>query len=399
MRSRTSSFANDPELEYLTSLLRAFATDAPRAERTRPVDWARLLGLLRLHRLASALGPLIADGDAPPAFRETLGSDIRQGQRRSTLIALESVRALAAIEERRIRVLLLKGPALGETVYPRADQRYSRDIDILVDARNVDDTCRVLGELGYAPAATARHTSFYRRHHFHLIVRHRLGLLIEVHWNLSRPRDYFQFDIEGLFARSRVLERSHGRFRVPSDMDQILHAASQALRGGFRELHRVLDAALLLRQGAGDDPSLPAIAARQGLATACWLLLGLQERLVGVPVRPDLESALRPRPMVRRCLDSLDLEERAIAGDSLGRLPLKRLLLVLAAPSIGTGSRELRGFLAPGDAELLDEGPDPDRLPGLVSRALLGARHGVVAARLLAYQAWRLASHRERAAS
>jgi hypothetical protein len=231
-----------------------------------------------------------------------------------------------------------------------------------------------------------------------LILVNRAGVVIEVHWNLSRPGDYFHFDLAEFFENARIVESDGQLVRVPSETDQALHASCQALRSGFRDLHRLLDAAFLLKHNVGHDPRLSHAAKRQGMATGLWLLVRLQQRLTGVDVPDQLEQSLRPAPFVQRCLESLDLRERAIAGEHPHRRSLKRLLLWLSAPSWAAAMNEIRRYVIPGVAELLDDGHDPLLLPGLASRAWLTLHRLNALIRLVAYQAWRLLRHRSRSA-
>ena len=54
-----------------------------------------------------------------------------------------------ALKDNGVRTLLLKGPILATRLYGDLAHRTSKDLDILVDADDVERVERVLGRLGY----------------------------------------------------------------------------------------------------------------------------------------------------------------------------------------------------------------------------------------------------------
>ncbi len=310
-----------------------------------------------------------------------------EARRRSVVYWMEASRVLAALDRHHIGAIVLKGAALARTVYPAPEQRVSADLDLLVPEDAVEDAYAALARLGYRFADTGRHLSFYEDHHFHYVLGHPSGSVVEVHWDLSRPGDYARFDLAGFRDRSRSIELDGIPIRVPSHADQLLHASCQALRDGFHDLRRVLDGALLLRAGVGCIESLARTARRQGMATPLWLMLELQRELMHIEPPPELHDAVRPRRIVHRCLESLDVPS-ALAhagGERDGRL--KRLLLWLSAPRLSRSLAEVGRFLLPGRAEYLDDGCAPDRLPGTARRAGRALRRGASLAAILWRQA------------
>jgi len=380
------------EFQYALLLLRAVATtDGPAPDAVTGTDWSAIERLLGVRGLTATVAPVVETCDVPPAFRQHVVEQARLLRDRSTLFWMETSRVLAELERRRLDAIMLKGPALARTVYPTPDQRLSFDLDLLVPRDALDDSCEALTRLGYRPAATGRHVSFYEDHHFHLILQHPSGAVVELHWDLSRPRNYVRFDLAGFAQRARTIEIDGIAIRVPSNADQLLHAACQGLWHGFTDLRRVLDAALLIRAGVGRAELLVETARRQGMSTPLWLLLDLQRKLIGVETPRELQDAVRPGRFVHRCLASLDVPAAlARAGESTDAR-LKRLLIWLCAPQFSSALAEVGHFLAPGEAEFLEEGYEPGDRPGGPQRVWRGLRRGVSLVRILGRLAWCLA--------
>jgi hypothetical protein len=380
-----------PEARYVAALIRAFvARDAATVPVPERLDWERLGGLLRAHGIASTLAEPIS-ADAPRAFREALARQNHEQLRRSAVLGLELRGLLERLAREAVEAVVLKGLALGRSVYPKPSQRVVSDLDLLVRLEALETASRALGQLGYAPAIGERHPLFYRKHHFHLRFQNSGGILVELHWNLSRPADSYQFDLDDFFARTRVIEHDGIALRIPADSDQLLHAACQAMRRGYADLRRVIDAALLVKNGAARAPGLADTARRQGMATATWVLLGLQQALAGSAVPPEVEAALRPAPSIRRSLDSLGLAAHVLDADAQRQDGLRQLLVWLSAPSWQAAWTEIREFLDPGEAQRLDQGLEPGLAPGVWRRGAITCRRAWSVLEIAGFLGFRLA--------
>ena len=389
-----------PESSYLRALVRAFVA----AEKTVPpppstVRWSRLRALLLGHHMVPALPPLIPPGAVPDGLAQELESVTRTLRLRTGLLLHELSRILPALEAAGLRPVVLKGAALAHTVYANPEDRSFLDLDVLVRRERIDEACAILRSFGFEPREDPRSAAFFERHHFHRILRKPSGVTVEVHWDLSRPSDYFRFDLDGWLKRSRLLDAGGMTMRTPSGGDQLLHAASQALGERFSGLRRVLDAALLLRCGAGDDPGLVERARSQGLATALWVLLELAREITEVEAPTGLERGLRPRRAVRSCLASLRLSDRAVALDGSSPEVFKSLLRWLCAPNPLRALAEVGRFVFPGEMHFLEAGYPPGNLPGPARRALLSVRRSGTVVRIASHQLGRLVSRPPRVAS
>ena len=378
------------EFTYLSQLARSYLsgrTNSPVP--SAGLDWEELVRLILAQNLATSLGPLIVDGPAPESVKDRLESRIRKLYRWNALLWFESTRFLLALSEAGIDGILLKGLALARTVYSRPEHRTSIDIDVYVPRSSLDEARQVLGGLGYVMSRTKRHATFYEQHHFHLIFENANKVVIELHWHLSKPEDYCRFDLDGFIARSRSIELDGMWVRIPSDEDQVLHAAYQSLCDGYVDLRRVLDAALLFRRGWVDPTLLAKLARRQGMASCLWVLLDLQRNTLGQAIPPELEEAVKPVAVVRRGLERLDLTVRSGARDAAERTGFKKLVRCLCAPDYAAAFLELKRYVCVDRGQWLDMGYDPEDPPGRMWRLSLGARRCFSLVKLIGYQGLR----------
>jgi hypothetical protein len=163
-------------------------------------------------------------------------------------------------------------------------------------------------------------------------------------------------------------------------VDQILHAVLQNVAGGFVDLRRVIDTALLAeRLTSGERVALAARARRYHLATGLWLQHRLVEEIAGLAM-PREVALLAPSGAVRRLLDTVPVAERCLLHEEQPPPGYSHFLHWLCTPTVRLRWREIRRYLWPNTAGLMEMGHAPDALPGWTGRArlTLGRLKGLV---------------------
>jgi hypothetical protein len=348
-------------------------------------DWERLSGIVLDHGLAIALAEEAQRQGIPPDLGEPLLEVARRHRLRTEFMLLDLVPVLKALEKAGASPVVLKGAALAQQFrVPRA----FGDLDVLVPSPSVSMAAEALASAGFEEAETTRSRVFYERHHFHRVFRSRSGITLELHWALSRPSDYYRLDPAGVRERASTIAFHGGEMRVPHPADQLLHAAAQCLRNGFAEARRVLDAAILLRSGAGADPGLLARARTSNLGAALWVLLRLAEQLCGS--REGTAQALEPPRWQRRSLQSLDFPRVTVEKQALRVHGMKGWIFALCAPSRRAALRTLWSIAFPGARGWLDDGYAPDALPGSAQRIGAGLRRMALMGAMAGSTGWRM---------
>lgn len=380
-----------PEHRLVASIIRSYITP----ETTPPAaasaaDWSGALDFMRAHGMVPLAARLRAH-DMPAGLAEENARLTRAVHRRNALFLLELQRFVPALEAAGCSPLVLKGPALAQTLYPDPTDRWMADLDILIGHGHVERSCEVLGWLGFEPSKTKRHREFYDRHHFHRILNKRNGVTVELHWDLSRPTDFYRFDLDGLRERAREASLDGTCIRIPDDGDQLLHAASESISEGFCNPWRIVDGALILLAARFDGPRVAERAAAQGLGRALWILCGLIQQITGVSAPAAFGPDPAPGRLGRVCLRSLDLPTRCLESRTRRQdWKLRSLLRWACAPGFAGTCSEIARFVFPREQSLLDKGYRPGELPGAGSR-VVGTLHNLWSlAKIVAYQGGRL---------
>ena len=256
-------------------------TDAIRALLAGPVNWERLLWLATYEKASPLLlrGVQRAGEAAVPAEqlaqlrKLAMVVEFRMLHVRQRLNETADVLAAAGIDG-----VLLKGAALGCTVYPSVVDRPMSDIDLLVPLERAHEAREILARAGWRWNAEAGQDEQYAGHH-HLppLVDARGGTLrLELHTELFIMGHPFPLSGKVVRRDARTVAVGAREFRVPSTLHQLLHAClhfawSHALRvaswRAFRDVR-----ALTVRGGVPWDEFV--VAARENRAATCcyWTL-------------------------------------------------------------------------------------------------------------------------------
>ena len=281
--------------------------------------------------------------------------------------------------EAKLDVLILKGAALAETVYPRPSLRRFGDMDVLVRASDIARARTVLETLGYETSERQWGDLEQGRDCQANFLKHpeRGVVVVELHTQLLNNPLFFgavRFDESGIWKRSRPVRLANRDARVLGPEDQLLHLCLHlgchylAAPNSLRDIDRVC------RVCAVDWPLFVTAARRARARAVCFASLFVAHRLLGTDIPADVLDALAPR-LGRRLLERLASARAADFTESRTealRFPL--ILFLLDTPAARW--KALRHTFYPSSSWLIthyyfdlfpDEGDDP---PGLPSRRL-----------------------------
>ena len=215
-------------------------------------------------------------------------------RRQAILWDLERERVLHALHRKGVTPVLLKGSALREVVYQDPVERSMGDLDLLVSPSEIEDAMTALRSAGYA-SDSPEVLAAYRQHHFHYLLTHPPGFIVELHWALSEPDSHKGLSTQEFFARSITLRRGNSlAVRVPSSEDLLLHVVSQNSDDAFGLLRRVADLDRILSLSPQLDWNYVGGSAKKaGLDMVLAVSLRLTELLLGTKVPASFAAGLR----------------------------------------------------------------------------------------------------------
>ena len=233
--------------------------DAGSALNDPSTDFVQLARLAGRHLitpiLAACLSRCEAAQRAPADFRLYLQFIQAENRRRNATLSAELAAAAAGLNRIGVEPVLLKGAIrLADGLYRDPGWRFMRDLDLLVPRAEAPAAAAQLRAQGYVVAADAAHWPQAHRH-LPRLARGDEHPAIELHLDLLSERCDL-CPAEGVLARSRAVEFSGSRVRLPDPIDQLVHLiAHDRLDRGLRHsgsflLRSLFETALLCRDGA-----------------------------------------------------------------------------------------------------------------------------------------------------
>jgi hypothetical protein len=206
---------------------------------------------------------------------------------------LERERVLHALHRQGISPVLLKGSALREVVYHESTERSMGDLDLLVAPSEIDGALSALRGAGYA-SDPPEVMEAYRLHHFHYLLTHPRGFIVELHWALSEPLPPAGLNQKEFLTRATTSHRGNNLpVRVPSPEDLLLHVVSQNADDAFGLLRRVADLDRILAQSPPLDWAYVARAAKNA---GLDMVLAVSLRLSELMLHAEVPAALAAGP-------------------------------------------------------------------------------------------------------
>ena len=299
--SKTVPARQASEFELLCACCRGASSEPGLSQvLASPLNWDRVLALAEHHRLLPALYCAIRDRyEVPGSIHSVIRARYNAKARSALRFSAELARVLRHFEDRGIRALAHKGPALAEKLYGDPAMRQFGDLDLLVRARDVADARAALTELGYE--AGIRLSPRQEKEFLCLGYEYSFGLnsephLLELQWQIV-PRFYsIDFDMESLFLRSTELRFEGFSLRSLGDEDLMLVLCVHAAKHEWSQLGMLRDIVTMARFDL-DWEWIAAEGRRLGIIRIMLISLTLAHQMLGselpeqLTLCPEMSSA------------------------------------------------------------------------------------------------------------
>ena len=278
-----------------------------------PLDWHRVIGIAERENAVAGVWRTLER-----AARDVLPAGASEHLRRSRMVSdfrmlhLEQrlQQTLRSLREHNVPVVLLKGAALGVSVYSSFAERPMVDADLLVRPADVSRARDAILASGWRTSMNASLESVYAEHH-HLAPffdAQSTGLRVELHTSIM-PHDHpFRLSDDDVWRDAAPAPAPYAGALVPAVQHLLYHACvhfawSHTMQFGAWRTFR--DVAELLGTSRVDAQAFVRLARATRGASACYWTLRLARHMSGVRVPDDTLSALRaPSPeWVRRALE------------------------------------------------------------------------------------------------
>jgi hypothetical protein len=234
----------------------------------------------------------------PPGAKETLRNSYYGNAARNSLLYDELRNVLKVFRKRQIDVVVLKGAALAETVYPNRVLRPMSDIDLLVRKERLTEVEASLLDTGYVLQDRAKGKEFYREHHYHWVFSKKPDIDIEIHWHVKRPTGAFEIDVDDLWKSAQAIKIAEVEAFILSPEALLLylcqHSWKHNLNGGIRPF---IDIAQSTRFYASkiNWEKVVKLSAQWQMNPCAYLELSLARHLLDARIPKSCLKELRPK--------------------------------------------------------------------------------------------------------
>ncbi len=266
------------------------------------VDWEIVLAELRAERLTpfvyAQLRRSPAWRDLPPAVQRALSEDFQTHSLRTFEMETELAGVLAALHADGVPVLLLKGAALGRSVYGSPAERPKSDVDLLIPAGDQARACQALVQRGYQAQRLlllARWQTRYRSQQ--RLVRPASAerwFVVELHWSLFELPYYIDLIPMSEIWQTATATADLPGALLPDPATLLLHSCAHLALHHSQDMRLLwlLDVDRLLRQDSLDWDAVLARAARWHLRLALRHVVQQTQARLGTPLSAAVQAAL-----------------------------------------------------------------------------------------------------------
>ncbi len=310
----------------------------------KETDYDAIAALMARQLLLPLLGSRLLEmaPQIPASFVERVDDAIAAARRRGLLLEALAGQIRQDLADAGVEALPLKGTTLARNLYGDPGMRLAKDIDVLVEPKQLDRAAEALGRRGYRRVDGA-HSEPAR---LHLSVEHERSELppVEIHWRIHWYEDAFS---QRMLKRSE--EAPEGLRAQPAD--ELASLLLFFARDGLTGLRLATDAATWwdLHGSADGPPALDRIVdeapeLRNALSAAALTL----DRLVGTPADAVLSRGKRSTSW--RSFAAIRLANWTVTGDWDQIHANLTLVDLLLSPRGGGGSFVRRSLLPSGAA-------------------------------------------------
>ncbi len=234
-----------------------------------PSNWQDVVKSMDHHRYYHCLEDILkAHGDKmPETIRQKLKTHYQVQLLKQLQLAKELQRICRRLNEEGLFYINMKGSMLALQLYGKLSERLTRDIDFLIEEKDVDRFLLLLEESGYTiiPAEKNKPEEYFRKikKNYTLISREK-NIIIELHWGLfSNPYFYPQ---QELLKKEPDVEDLNGiPVSIMNRENTFLYLCMHGIYHEFFRLFWLRDISEILQKWDLDWPQIKKQAENEGI--------------------------------------------------------------------------------------------------------------------------------------
>lgn len=258
----------------------------------KDMDWEYFLQLARHHRVYPLLYSKLKKIDEniiPEYVLRALYKEYKNNTFHMLHLCGEMVKISKLFTENNIPVLFLKGPVIAADLYGDISLRTSKDLDILIPIKNLENAEALLLHYGYEREENLSLLNEWKWRSHHVTYFHpQKNIYLEIHWRLqSRPSREPLFN--ELWERKRTSPFENYPIYFLGKTDLFLFLVSHGARHGWFRLRWLIDIDKILRKGIKSEEYTIFVNEYQNQHMVGQALI-LASQLLNTPINEEMQK-------------------------------------------------------------------------------------------------------------
>jgi len=277
------------------------------------VAWSKFLDAVEWHRMTPQVYQQLKllKGDIPEEYFSRLKCMNDHCRMTSLTMISWLARLSLRLGDQNIDFIVLKGAGLSQHLYSKSSYREVRDIDILVDEKNINAAERVLFASGFIrttpyPGATPRQLRYFNKHKKDREYYHPDdGTIVELHWRLIEVDHPYNPVIHDLLSTEYSITLQGKSIPIPtvSPTNLWLYLSLHGSLAGWYRMRWINDIALLLYYDPPEDwATLFRLAEHHGCKQSVIEAVGLACSLYHLQVPAPIRLSIRHNKGIQKSI-------------------------------------------------------------------------------------------------
>lgn len=283
------------ELNFLLELLKAereINVNLAENHWLKDIDWELFLQLVEHHRCYPLIYNKLKQFDEiliPPHVMQILNNEYRKNTIKMLQLSGEMEQVDKLFQKNQIRALFLKGPAIAYELFGDISLRMSKDLDILVPEKDLDEIEILLLNIGYEKEELPTVLNEIKWRYRHIAYFHpQKKIQIEIHWRLN-PRSMKEPTFEELWERKQISSLTKHSISFLGKEDLFLYLIVHGARHGWFRLRWLKDIDQIVRNRV-DYKKFIQLAKKYGQKHLVGQALLLSKQLFNTPLDKDVQG-------------------------------------------------------------------------------------------------------------
>jgi hypothetical protein len=223
-----------------------------------PIDWDKFFKLASKNRVypivyknLKKIEPQMIDQEIAYKFENLC----KKNQIKAIELLSELIKMIGIFKDYTIDALSIKGPLLGLSLYNDVSMRTSKDLDVLIDFKNIKQAGRLLEKEGYTKEINSFYETpkqekmMYKTNH-HICYTNQAGVMIELHWRYGAGK--YDLSFKEIWKGKREVEVSGSKIMTLNPEENFLYLIFHGSKHGWKRLRWLCDVNEILQNHSLD---------------------------------------------------------------------------------------------------------------------------------------------------